>query len=311
MNAEHVVFGAGAIGLATAAVLPERSESVRMVNRSGRAAAPDGVEVVAGGAADPAFTVAVAAGARVVYQTLNPPYHRWPAEFPALQAGVLAAARAAGARLVSMDNVYGYGRPNGRPLVETRPAGAHTVKGRLRVAMAADLLAEHRAGRVEVVIAKASDYFGPGAGAQSNLGDRVFGPAARGRPATVLGDPDQPHTYTFVPDIGRALAELGSRDGVAGEVWHVPNDPDTRTTRELVAIVQQLAGHPGAGVRRTPPAVLRVLGLWNPTVRSLLEMQYQFEEPFAVDSTKIADRLGLRATPLGSALDRVRAGSRP
>lgn len=80
----------------------------------------------------------------------------------------------------------------------------------------------------------------------------MFGPARRGKPASVLGDPDQPHTYTFVPDIGRTLAELGSRDGVTGEVWHVPNDPHTRTTRELVAIVQRLTGHPGAGLRRTP-----------------------------------------------------------
>jgi hypothetical protein len=37
------------------------------------------------------------------------------------------------------------------------PDGAHTAKGPLRAAMAADLLAEHRAGRVDMVIAKASD----------------------------------------------------------------------------------------------------------------------------------------------------------
>ena len=49
-----------------------------------------------------------------MYQVLNPPYHRWEAEFPALQAGVLAAAEGAGARLVSMENVYLYGRPAGR-----------------------------------------------------------------------------------------------------------------------------------------------------------------------------------------------------
>lgn len=73
--------------------------------------------------------------------------------------------------------------------------------------------------------------------------------------------------------------------------------------------MQRLAGHPGAGLRRTP-ALLRVLGLWNPTVRSLLEMQHQFEQPVLADSTKITDRLGLRATPLESALDRIRAGSR-
>ena len=307
MNADHVVFGAGAIGLATAAALVDRGEKVRIVNRSGRAAAPEGVETVGGDATDPAFTTAVAAGARAVYQALNPPYDRWPEEFPRLQAGVLAAARAAGARLISTDNVYSYGRPGGRPLVETRPDGAHTVKGRLRAAMAAELLTEHRAGRVEVVIAKASDYFGPGAGAQSQLGDRVLGPARRGRTATVFGDPDQPHSYTFVPDIGRTLAELGCRDGVTGEVWHVPNDPDTRTTRELVAVVQELAGHPGAGLRRVPAALLGLLRPVSPTVRSLWEMRYLYEEPFVVDSTKITERLGLRATPVANALARTLA----
>ena len=301
----NVIFGTGAIGLAAAAVLTERGEKVRMVNRSGRAPAPDGVEVVGGDAADPAFAIAVADGARAVYQALNPPYHRWPQEFPALQAGVLAAARASGARLVSMDNVYNYGRPGGHPLVETRPDAAHTVKGRLRATMAAQLLAEHRAGRVEVVIAKASDYFGPGAGAQSNLGDRVFGPARRGRPASVLGDPDQLHTYTFVPDIGVALAELGTRDGVTGEVWHVPNDPATRTTRELVGIAQRLVGRPGAGVRRTPTVLLRLAGVRDPAVRAILEMGYLFEEPFVVDSSKITERLGLRATPVEEALERT------
>lgn len=305
MSARHVIFGAGAIARATAAALHGRGETVRMVNRSGRAPAPDGVEVVGGDAADPAFTAAVAAGAQVVYQALNPPYHRWAAEFPPLQAGVLAAARANGARLVSMDNLYSYGRPAGRPLVETRPDGAHTVKGRVRARMAAELLAEHRAGRAEVVIAKASEYFGPGAGAQSNLGDRVFGAAASG-----LGDPDQPHTYTFVPDIGRTLAELGTREGVTGEVWHVPNDPTTRTTRELVETVQRLAGCPGAGLRRTPDVLLRLAGLWDPAVRAVREMGYLFEEPFVVDSTKITDRLGLHATPLDEALERTLAAER-
>jgi nucleoside-diphosphate-sugar epimerase len=298
----HVVFGTGAIGRAVAATLHERGEKVLMVNRSGHAPVPDGVEVAKGDAADPAFTTAVAAGARVVYQTLNPPYHRWPEEFPALQRGVLAAAAASGARMVSMENVYNYGRAAGRPLTEDRPDAPHTVKGRLRAAMTAELLAEHRAGRVEVVAAKASDYFGPGTGAQSNLGDRVLGPALAGRRATVLGDPDQPHTYTYVPDIGRTLVELGERDGVTGRVWHIPNDP-ARTTRELVGIVQQLAGRPGAGLRRIPVTLLRVLGLWDPGVRAVLEMGYLFEEPFVVDSSAITAALGLRATPVEEALE--------
>src|SRR3954471_14437530 len=81
--------------------------------------------------------------------------------------------RATRARLVSMENVYMYGRPAGHPLTEDRAHDAHTTKGQLRGRMARDLLAAHHAGRVEVTIGRASDYFGPRGGAQSNLGDRV------------------------------------------------------------------------------------------------------------------------------------------
>ena len=102
-----------------------------MVNRSGVAAVPDQVEVVRGNAADQTFAVDVARGAVVVYQSLNPPYSRWVEEFPDLQSGVLAAARAHGARLVSMENVYMYGRPAGLPLTEDRAYAAHTTKGLL------------------------------------------------------------------------------------------------------------------------------------------------------------------------------------
>lgn len=298
----HVIFGTGAIGLATLDALRRRGETARLINRSGSAHVPDDVEVVGGDARDPAFSTDVTRGARVVYQTLNPAYSEWTAQFPQLQAGVLAAAGTAGARLVSMENVYMYGRPAGRPLTEDRPHDAHTRKGRLRGRMADDLLAAHRAGRVEVAIGRASDYFGPRGGAQSNLGDRLFPAALAGRTATVLGNPDQPHTYTYIPDIGEGLAALGENPDAPGLVWHLPNDPDTRTTRQLVDIAYRHAGHPAGKLRAMPPLMLRALGLLNPTLRELVEMQYQFDEPFIVDSSTIADKLGVRATPLDQAL---------
>jgi nucleoside-diphosphate-sugar epimerase len=301
-TARHVIFGTGAIGLATHEALRRRGETVRLVNRSGHARVAGDVEVVGGDARDPTFTTAVTAGASVVYQTLNPPYHLWTAQFPALQAGVLAAAEATGARLVSMENVYMYGRPNGRPLSEDRSHDAHTKKGRLRSRMSLDLLAAHHAGRVEVTIGRASDYYGPRGGAQSNLGDRVFPAALAGRTATVLGDPDQPHTYTYIPDIGEGLAVLGEHPDAAGQVWHLPNDPDTHTTRQLVDIAYQQAGQPRAKLRAMPALLLRALGLVNPTVRELIEMQYQYAEPFVVDSSRITDKLDARATPTDQAV---------
>lgn len=309
-TAAHVIFGTGAIGLATYDALRRRGEDVRLVNRSGRAAVPDDVEVIAGDATDAAFTTAAASGARVVYQALNPPYAEWTERFPALQAGVLAAAEANGARLVSIENVYMYGRPAGRPLTEDRSHHAHTKKGLMRSRMSHDLLKAHEADRVEVAIGRASDYFGPRGGAQSNLGDRVFPAVLKGKTATVMGDADQPHTYTYIPDIGEGLAVLGEHPDAPGRAWHLPNDPHTLTTRELVDLVHREAGRSRTRLLRVPPFVIRAYALTNPTVRELLEMQYQFEEPFIVDSSLIHDKLAVHATPLRQAVAETLAAYR-
>lgn len=303
MNSDlHVIFGTGAIGLATFEALSRRGRTVRLVNRSGNAAVPAGVEVIGGDASDPAFAARAARGASVIYQTMNPPYQEWSAQFPALQSGVLAAAEAEGARLVSMENVYIYGRPDGRALTEDRENNAHTKKGRLRARMAEELLTAHRAGRVEIAIGRASDYFGPRGGAQSNLGDRVFPAALAGKTSTVLGDRRQPHTYTYIPDIGEGLAVLGEHPDAPGEVWHLPNDPETRTTQELVDAIYRQAGQQHTKLRSVPSLLLRAMAITSPVVRELLEMQYQFEEPFIVDSSKITTRLGVTATTLNQAI---------
>lgn len=305
-TAQHVIFGSGAIGMATFDALQRRGIAAKIVNRSGRARVAGDVEVIGGDARDPQFATAASAGAHVIYQTLNPPYSEWVAQFPVMQRSVLHAARTHGARLVSMENVYMYGRPNGHPLTEDRAYAAHTKKGKLRGRMAVELLEAHRRGDAEIAIGRASDYFGPRGGSQSNLGDRLFPAAIAGRAATVLGDLDQPHTYTFIPDIGEGLAVLGEHPDAPGRAWHLPNDPQTRTTRQLVDIVYRQLGHDRSRVRSVPPILLGTLGLFNPTMREIVEMQYQFEEPFIVDSTPMAELLGVTATPITEALTATR-----
>ncbi len=300
---DHVVLGAGAVGMAVAEALARRGESVRVVNRSGLREPVAGVQSVAGDVSDPAFAASATRGARVVYQALNPPYHRWAQEFPGLQAAAIAAAQAAGARLVVMDNVYMYGRANGRPFTEDRAYDPHTRKGRVRAAMARDLMAAHDAGRVQVTVGRASDFFGPRAGEQSLIGDWVIPPALADKPASVMGDPDMPHTYTFIPDIGENLVRLGERDDALGRIWHLPS-PETRTTREVVALVYQAAGTKPR-LKVTPAWQMRALGLVNRTVREINEMRYEFDEPFIVDASRAETELGLRATPLTDAVEQT------
>jgi nucleoside-diphosphate-sugar epimerase len=87
-----------------------------------------------------------------------------------------------------------------------------------------------------------------------------------------------------------------------GQVWHLPNDPTTHTTRQLVDLVFQQAGQPRTRLRQIKPWMIRIAALTNRTLRELPEMQYQFAEPFIVDSSKITNTLGVHATPVEQAL---------
>ncbi|MFM2353828.1 MAG: hypothetical protein RLZZ608_1234 [Actinomycetota bacterium] len=300
----QVIFGAGPVARATMQSLLRRDVRVRMVNRSGRfpgGDAPVGVEVLAGDARDAEFARAAAAGASVVYQCLNPEYHEWVELFPALQNGVLAAAEANDALLVSMENVYGYGRPEGRPLTEQSPLAAHTRKGRLRNSMAEQLRLAHESGRVRVTTGRASDYYGPGGGMASPMGDLVFDGVLAGGTARLYGSPDVRHSYTFIPDIGEGLAVLGTDPRAIGRVWHLPNDPDAQTSREMVQTAFRLAGTTGK-IAGTPTWIFRLLGLRDRTIREVVEMAYEFESDFIVDSSAIATELGVHATPIDEAI---------
>jgi nucleoside-diphosphate-sugar epimerase len=296
----HVIFGTGAMGMAVMDELMQRGRRrVRMVNRSGHASVPDGVEVLGDDATDEAFARGASQGASVVYFALNPPYDKWPELFPPLQAGVLEGAARAGAKLVAMENLYMYGPTEGRPLTEDLPYAPNTRKGAVRAKMSEELMEAHRSGKVRVAIGRASDAFGPRV-LVSAAGEQVFGRAVEGKSAQLAGDPDQPHTYTYVPDIGSGLATLGEREEALGQVWHLPS-PETLTTRRFVEIIFEEVGKP-ARVQAAPKIVLRAMGLFNPGMREMIEMLYEFEEPFVVDHSKFEQAFGEQATPLKEAI---------
>jgi nucleoside-diphosphate-sugar epimerase len=311
----HVVLGGGTIGSTIAEQLVAAREPVRLVSRHGRSSVA-GAEPAAADLTDPAAVRAVAAGAEVAYFACQPAYTDWPAGFPPLAAGILGGLRGAGTRLAVVDNLYMYGPTGGRPITEDLPYAATNRKGRARAALAEQLLGAHQAGDVPVVIARASDYFGPG-GVSTVAGDRFFPPLLAGKKVQVFGDPALPHSYTYVPDFARTLIELGQRPAAFGEAWHVPSAPAVNQAR-FAQLAADAAGVPLAGLSRVTKPMLRLAGLFDPAAREMIEMAYEFEEPYILDSSKIEQAFGLRPTPLevaiGETVDwwraQVAAGSR-
>lgn len=297
----HVIFGSGAVGQATARELARRGQRVRMVNRSGKPPAdvPEAVAVLGGDASSRDFARIAAEGAKVIYQTARPAYGDWVKEFPALQANILEAAVHARATFVAAENLYVYGDTHGQPIHEGLPYDAHTRKGRVRAEMAMAVMEAHRSGKVRAVAVRASDFYGPAA-LNTTMGPRVFAPAIQGRAASVIGNPDLPHTHTYIDDIGKAMVLLGEREQAWGQAWHVPSGK-TLTQRELVTLFFEEIGRP-VKISSVNRIMMAAAGLFIPDARESVEMMYEFEQPFVMDHSKFVNAFGDIATPIHEAL---------
>jgi nucleoside-diphosphate-sugar epimerase len=296
----HVVFGAGNVGRALADRLSGLGVAVRVVTRTQPSVLPKGVEWRAADAANAEAATEASSDAAVIYQCLNAPYAKWATRLPPLQRGILTAAERNGALLVSLENLYGYGPTDGAPMTEDLPLVASTVKGRTRAAMTGELLDARDAGRVHIAVGRASDFFGPGVTDGSTLGRRVFGNALAGRRADFIGNAELPHTYSYIPDIARGLATLGTDERAVDQVWHLPG-PETVTTRRVLEVIADEVRHPVES-RSVSKLTLRGLGLFNPVLRSMVEMTYQFDQPFVLDTSKYEATFGKTGTPLRQAI---------
>ncbi len=298
-NELHVVFGTGPVGLTLTDVLLAQGKRVRLINRSGRAAVPDGVELIAADATNPDTAKELCRGAAVVYHCANVPYIEQYEVIPRLHNSLIAGAGEAGAILVVTDTLYMYGETHGQPMTEDTPHAATTRKGRMRAQVAENYLQAHRSGTVQVALGRAADFFGPRV-FNSALGERVFPPALAGRSAQVLGNVDLPHSFSYMGDVARGLATLGERPEALGRDWLLPVAPAV-TTREMVRLIGAAIGHP-VRIQALPKFMVQAVGLFNPQMRELVEMFYQYTEPQIVDSRRFEEAFGWRATPTEEAI---------
>ncbi len=307
LPALHVVLGAGQIGSRLAELLLARGHRVRLVKRGAPGAARPNLEWARGDLMDLAFAAEATRGAAVVYDCMNPAYHMWPTQLLPMARGALHGATRAGARLVALDCLYMYGRPDG-PMSEDTPMRPCSKKGQLRVELAKLRLDADQRGDVRVAIGRASDFFGADL-QYSAWSDRFYQRVLAGKAAECTGDPDQPHSYTYVEDVARALATLGEREEALGAVWHLPTPP-AESTRALTERLGRALGLPQIAVKRVPKFVLRVGGLFQPALGELAEMTYQWEMPYVVDDSRFRRVFEQAPTPIDVAVAEVAAWAR-
>ena len=287
----YAIVGSGPIGSAIAHLHAGRGEQVRMVTRSGSGPEHQLIECVPGDASDARRLTELTAGAEVIYNCANPKYTEWEQKWFPMNNAMLAAAKAADAVYAITGNLYVYGPQPGGVMREDTPMAAVGRKGKVRIRMWRDALASG----VRTVEARGSDYVGAGA---VGLFSAVLLPAiGSGRTPWVPGDPDLPHTFTYTGDMARTLVTLAGDERAWGRAWHVPS-ADPFTIRELADRYCDLVGAPRLTVHKLPRWANHLAGRFNPMMREMAEMDYQFYFPFRLDSTRTAQTFGLTATPL-------------
>jgi nucleoside-diphosphate-sugar epimerase len=281
----HTILGAGGvIGTGLARELITNGESVRLVSR--HPTPIEGCEAVTADITDPQQTIRAIQDSSIVYLCVGLAYDYsvWRQQWPRIMDSVIEACRQTQARLIFFDNVYMYGHVDGG-MTEDSPYEPCSKKGDLRARIATQLMSEVRKGNITASIARAADFYGPGAGKTSVPGMLVFENLAKGKPAQWLVNAGVRHSFTYIPDAVKALYILAKDENSWNQAWHLPTAADPLTGREFITLA-------AAAMDRAPRYtvvgkwMLKLAGLFNKGIAESYEMLYQSEFDYLFDSSK-------------------------
>jgi nucleoside-diphosphate-sugar epimerase len=238
-------------------------------------------------------------GADAVVYLVGVPYNHFELH-PVVMRQTLDAAIAEGVgQMLLVGTVYPYGRPQQTPAREDHPREPHTFKGKMRKQQEDLLLEADAAGKIRGTVLRLPDFYGPRV--KNSFLEDVFTAAAKGGTANLIAPVDRPHQFVYVPDVGPAVLDLLRHPEAHGRWWHLAGD-GTASMQEIVAMVGQLARKP-LKTRAVGLGMLRAIGLFQPVMRELVEMNYLLTDPFIMDDSALRALLSdVKKTPLQEGL---------
>ena len=234
----HVVTGAGPVGSTVAQQLADAGEQVRLLTRSGSGPVHPLIDRRRVDVSRPDALAEALEGAVAVHHCIHGSAYDarvWRAELPQAERAVLDAAGRVGAVVVFPESLYSYGPVDGT-ITESTPRTATTGKLGVRT----ELLAQRDASATPTVSVAASDFYGPLV-RNAHAGERMVPTVLAGRTMRVVGSPDQPHSFTYVPDLAAAMIGAAARPDLWNSFLHAPTAAPV-TQRRLVELVAEAGG---------------------------------------------------------------------
>ena len=287
----QTVLGAnGQIGEELARYLHDNvTQDVRLVGRN-PAKVNEADELVKADLMDADATDRAVAGSDIVYLTVGLPMDSamWEERFPVMMENTIAAVREHGAKLVFFDNTYMYPQ-TAVPQVEGRtPFEPRGRKAAVRAQIATRLQEEMDAGRIEAVIVRAPEFYGPGK-TQGLTNTTVFDRIKKHERPLVPVSADTKRSLIWTPDASRAMGLIGNTPDAYGQTWHLPIDQDRLTYREMIAIASAVTGRT-ISFSTIPLAVFKLAGLFNDKAKEASELMPRYGVDNVFDTSKFAAR---------------------
>jgi len=288
------LFGAaGAIGQSIASAISAQGLPYRVVGRNEASlrkafGADPLAEIVSWNPDSPASVEAAAQGIDTLIYLVGVNYTQFELH-PELMRKTLDGAISAGVKQVLLiGTVYPYGLPQTSPIREEHPRNPHTFKGRMRKAQEDLLMQADSTGRIRAAVLRLPDFYGPGVEASFLHG--AIKAAAQGGTADMIGPLDRPHEFVFVPDVGPVVARLINTPAAFGRIWHLAGAGVTSQQ----ALVEEMERQTGRKLKKrvAGKTMLRIIGLFNPMVRELVEMHYLQTQPVIMDDSALQQLIG-------------------
>lgn len=284
MTATVLILGAnGRFGRAATLAFAHRGWDVRAASRTGDGEKLPHVTRIACDVSDGASVIAAAKGVDVIVHAVNPAYHKWVEQLPTLTANVIAAGLSSGAAVMIPGNVYAFGKDAPVVLREDSAPRPTTRKGALRVTMERAFAGAAESG-LRTIILRGGDFIERTQ--TGNWFDSQIANKAHKGVFTYPGRMDAVHAWAYLPDMARAMAELAEIREDLPRFASIGFEGFSLTGAELKAAVALAVGRP-LKLKSVPWGIMRIIALFSPLLREVIEMRYLWDTPHRLDGAAL------------------------